>query len=374
MTCGITLKEKIIDLSDMINDPFKGKGGFMPDKIEHKVMVRVGLNDNLAFPENLIKKLIKQVAGRIDPRVYPEDYCDSLCDLISYDYQLNPNQVVAGNGGDKIIDLMVRLTIKAGYFAAIVYPTYPMYEHAVKVQGGDVTELFLTPPPEYDIDPDYILSNIKPKKDKLLFLCSPNNPTGNQFTKDKISKIIAEFPGIVALDETYTDFGGYSIVNSLKQFPNLIIMKSMSKFHGMAGMRLGYALADEFLIARLKELLPAFNVNIASLELAKLVIQEKIALKNIVENIISERDAIYDKLTKLNGISPYKSFTNFIMFKIDNYNAADVQKTLLKEKGVLVRNMSAMPLCENCLRVSITTKENNDVFLQSLEEIMQELG
>ena len=171
-----------------------------------------------------------------------------------------------------------------------------------------------------------------------------------------------------------TDFGGYSIVDSLQQFPNLIIMKSMSKFPGMAGMRLGYALADEFLIARLKELLPAFNVNIASLELAKLVIQEKVALKNIVENIISERDTIYDRLTKLNGITPYKSFTNFIMFKIDDHSAADIQKALLKEKGVLVRNMSAMPLCENCLRVSITTEENNNVFLQSLEEIMQKFG
>ena len=120
---------------------------------------------------------------------------------------------------------MVRLTIKTGYKAVIINPTYPMYEHAIKVQGGDVTELLLTPAPEFDLDPDYILSNITPGKDRLLFLCSPNNPTGNQFNMDKLKKIISEFPGIVALDETYSNFGDYSLVNSLSEHPNLIIMK-----------------------------------------------------------------------------------------------------------------------------------------------------
>ena len=121
-------------------------------------------------------------------------------------------------------------------------------------------------------------------------------------TEDKLRKIIAEFPGIVALDETYTDFGGYSLVNSLKEHSNLIIMKSMSKFHGMAGMRLGFALANEFLISRIKELLPAFNVNIASLELAKLVLQEKEALSAIVSDIINEREKVYNRLKAIDGI------------------------------------------------------------------------
>ncbi|TET32402.1 MAG: histidinol-phosphate aminotransferase family protein [Candidatus Heimdallarchaeota archaeon] len=362
------MTEKENNLDQLINDPFKGKSGFMPAKIKDEIKVRIGLNENLAFPEELMKKLIKEVAERVDPRIYPEDYCDSLCNLIASDYDLLPNQVVIGNGGDKIIDLMVRLTIKAGFSAAIIAPTYPMYEHAIKVQGGDVTELYLTDAPEYDLDPDYILSNITPKKDRLLFLCSPNNPTGNQFDEHKLRKIIAEFPGIVALDETYTDFGGYSLVNALKDYPNLIIMKSMSKFHGMAGMRLGFALADEFLISRLKELLPAFNVNIASLELAKLVLQEKEALSKIVSNIVSEREIVYKRLEAIDGIIPYKSFTNFIMFRLDGMDAAEIQQKLLKEKGVLVRNMSAIPKCENSLRMSITTKENNLAFLNALEE------
>ncbi|MHA1243230.1 MAG: pyridoxal phosphate-dependent aminotransferase [Candidatus Heimdallarchaeota archaeon] len=364
------MTKKDIDLESMVNDPFKGKGGFMPAKIKEKVTVRIGLNENLAFPEELIKDLVSQVAQTVDPRVYPEDYCDSLCNLIASDLSLNPNQVVVGNGGDKIIDLMVRLTIKAGYSATVIYPTYPMYEHAVKVQGGDVTELLLTPEPEYDLDPDYILSNITPGKDKLLFLCSPNNPTGNQFDESKLRKLISEFPGIVALDETYTDFGTFSLASSLDEYPNLIIMKSMSKFHGMAGMRLGYALANEFLISRLKELLPAFNVNIMSLELAKKVIQEKEALALIVKTIVDGRTQVFNELAKIDGIKPYESYTNFILFKVENQKAADLQQRLLKEKGVLVRNMSAMPLCDNTLRVSITTPENNKKFLDALKEVI----
>ncbi|MHA1221223.1 MAG: hypothetical protein ACTSQB_05775, partial [Candidatus Heimdallarchaeota archaeon] len=107
----MTKEEK---LASLIRDPFKGKGGFMPAKIKEKVTVRAGLNENLAFPEELIKRLILQVAKTIDPRIYPEDYCKSLCEVIAQDNQINANQVVIGNGGDKIIDLMVRLTIKAG--------------------------------------------------------------------------------------------------------------------------------------------------------------------------------------------------------------------------------------------------------------------
>ncbi len=361
---------KKIDLAQMINDPFKGKSGFMPEKIEDEILVRAGLNENLAIPEELMKDLMKKVVMKIDPRIYPEDYCDSLCEVIAREYHLKPNQVVVGNGGDKIIDLMVRLTITSGYSAVILNPTYPMFEHAVKVQGGNIAELLLTPEPDFDLDVDYILSEITPTKDRLLFLCNPNNPTGNIFAEDKIRKLVSEFPGIVALDETYSDFSNFSMVKSLKDYPNLIIIKSLAKSLGLAGMRIGFALADEFLINRIKELHPAFNVNSATIELTKLVMQEKEVLQKVMKNILSERDLVFSELRKINDIIPYKSFTNFILFKVKNKDAKAVQKTLLKEHGVLVRNMSAMPLCQNCLRVTITTKQNNQEFLKALKEVM----
>ena len=357
-------------LEDFVNDPFMGKSGFMPRKIKEKIDVRIGLNENLAFPEDVIKKLMLKVAQTIDPRIYPEDYSETLSEQIALKNNVNANQVVIGNGGDKIIDLMVRLTIVKGYNAVIINPTYPMYEHAVKVQGGGMTELLLTPAPDFDLDTDHILSNITPKKDRLLFLCSPNNPTGNQFDESKLRKLISEFPGIVALDETYEDFGSYSMVKALDEYPNLIVMKSMSKFFGMAGMRIGYALGDEFLISRAKELLPAFNVNIASQKLASLVLQQDEVLKKLIKDIVSERDRIYEELTKINSITPYRSYTNFITFKINDQKAETIEEKLLKEKGVMVRNMSAMPLCDNCLRMTITTKENNNEFLSALKSVI----
>ena len=367
------MDKKESNLSKMINDPFKGKGGFMPAKIKEKVNIRIGLNENLVFPENIIKQLLQRVASSIDPRIYPEDYCESLADMIAAKHHLNSNQVVIGNGGDKIIDLMVRLTIVAGKNAVVINPTYPMYEHAIKVQGGGMTEFLLTPAPEFDLDPDYILANITPNKDRLLFLCSPNNPTGNQFNESKIRRLISEFPGIVALDETYSNFAEYSLVDALEEYPNLIIMKSMSKFFGMAGMRLGYALADSFLISRIKELLPAFNVNVASLELAKAVFQEEKILTEITRGIVTERSRVFKKLQEISDIIPYKSHTNFILFKIRNLEADLIQKKLLKDKGVLVRNMSAMPLCDNCLRMTITTQKNNDEFIHALKETINNL-
>ena len=358
------------DLPRLVNDPFKGKGGFMPDKIRDKITVRVGLNENLTFPKDVIKRLLQQVAETIDPRVYPEDYCDSLCEILAKENKLDPSQVIIGNGGDKIIDLMVRLTIYKGDSAVLVLPTYPMYEHAIKVQGGEITTCLLSPAPDFDINVDELLASVT-SRDRLLFLCSPNNPTGNQFSQEKLEKIISSFPGIVALDETYSDFADYSMVPLLHKYPNLIIMKSMSKFFGMAGMRIGYALADEFLIKRLKELLPAFNVNIASLELAKLVLQEKKVLQKMVSEIIAERERTFTALQTIDGLNAYPSSTNFILFKVLEKEAQQVQQTLLKEKGVLVRNMSALPRCENCLRVSITTKENNNKFLEALSAVLQ---
>jgi len=363
---------KKIDLPKLVNDPFQGKGGYMPDKIKEKVDVRIGLNENLAFPEEVIRKLMRQVAETIDPRVYPEDYSDTLCTVLAEKHHLEPSQIVVANGGDKIIDLMVRLTIYAGDSAVLIQPTYPMYEHAIKVQGGKVTESFLTPAPEFDLDPEAVKAKVNPR-DRLLFLCSPNNPTGNQFSRDKLVELITTFPGIVALDETYTDFASYSMVPLLNDYPNLIIMKSMSKFYGMAGMRIGYAMGDPFLIKRLKELLPAFNVNVASLELARLVLQEKEVLTKMVAEIIAERERVFSKLKTITGIQPFSSQTNFILFKVLNVEATLVQQKLLKEKAVLVRNMSAMPLCNNCLRMSITTRENNDAFLEALQEVLDSL-
>ncbi len=342
-------------LAEMINDPFHGKEGFMPAKIDEKINVRIGLNENLAFPENIMKKLLIQVANKIDPRIYPEDYCDSLCELIAEDLKLNSNQVVIGNGGDKIIDLMVRLTIVKGKSAIVINPTYPMFEHAIKIQGGLMKELFLTPAPDFDLDTEIILANIDPKNDRLMFLCSPNNPTGNQFVEEKLVQLISEFPGIIALDETYTDFGGRSMVSRLGEFPNLIIMKSMSKFYALAGMRVGYALADPFIISRIKELHPAFNVNSASLELAKSIVQEKELLKSVKTEIIAERKRVFSELKNIDGITPYTSLTNFISFNTGEIRAAEIRDKLLKQYGILVRDMSAMPLLDNTLRMTITT-------------------
>ncbi|MHA1212099.1 MAG: aminotransferase class I/II-fold pyridoxal phosphate-dependent enzyme, partial [Candidatus Heimdallarchaeota archaeon] len=121
---------------------------------------------------------------------------------------------------------------------------------------------------------------------------------------------------------------------------------------------------------RIKELHPAFNVNAASLELAKLVMQQKEALHDIVTNIVLEREIVFNELHNLNKITPYQSFTNFIMFKVAEGKAAKVQQSLLKEKGILIRNMSAMPLCEDCLRVTITTQKNNQEFISALKEII----
>ncbi|MBD3190970.1 MAG: histidinol-phosphate transaminase [Candidatus Heimdallarchaeota archaeon] len=356
-------------IRSLLNDPFQGKGGYKPQKITKKPELKVATNENLVFPKGIIKQAMQRAIEKIDPRVYPESYSESLCSKLGEKYGISPIRVVVANGGDTIIDTIVRMTVKKGYSAVIIAPTFSMYEHAIRVQGGEINQMFLSPAPDFKLNLNDILANIHPRKDRLMFLCSPNNPTGNQFDKRMVIKLIAEFPGIVALDEAYASFGRYSMVSSLDEFPNLLIMKTFSKAFGLAGLRIGYSLSSELLATRMKEILPIYNVNSIAIEVAKELLDREDQINPVFNEIITERERVFGELEQIPGIMPFKSDANFILFKTINYTARELHQEL-STKGILLRKQTDAPLCGQCLRVTITTKENNNFFLETLEKII----
>lgn len=375
MKTNPTIKRKKSKLSDdqirsLLNDPFQGKGGYKPQTIIEKPELKAAANENLVFPKGIIKQAMQRAIEKVDPRVYPESYSESLCSKLGEKYGISPIRVVVANGGDTIIDTIVRMTVKKGYSAVIIAPTFSMYEHAIRVQGGEINQLFLSPAPDFKLDLENILANINPEKDRLMFLCSPNNPTGNQFDERTVKKLIEEFPGIVALDEAYASFGRYSLASSLDDFPNLLIIKTFSKAFGLAGLRIGYSLSSELLATRMKEILPTYNVNSIAIEVAKQLLAQEDQITPLFKRIINERERVFRELKKIPGIVPFKSDANFILFKTTNYTANELHQKFSKER-ILLRKQTTTPLCKQCLRVTITTRENNNFFLNTLKKIIK---
>ena len=358
----------IAQLYQNLSDPFKGTKGYQTEEISDKRIVSLNSNENLVYPLDILQKNLREIIETIDLRIYPESHGQTLCEKIAERNSLLPSQIVIANGSDAIIDVIVRMSIEAGDSVSIINPTFSMYEHATKVRGGITKNLSLTKAPEFDLDLDSILTENTPKENKLLFLCNPNNPTGKQYAKEKIETILQEYPGIIALDEAYAGFGRYSFATQVDEFPNLIVLKTFSKLYGLAGIRIGYSLSSQFLANRLKIILPYYNVNAIAIELAKKIFEEQQIITRVRDYIVTERERVYNELLKIEGITPFKSDTNFIMFET---KIIPQEKLLqeLKNRGLLLRDLSKFPLCKDCLRVTITTEENNNLFLNYLRDI-----
>ena len=334
--------------------------------------MNISINENFIYPANVLKNKLKEVIKEIDLRMYPEPYAESLMEKLAVEMKLNANQFVVGNGSDTIIDILVRAEISQNNNAIIVSPTFSMYEKAVQLRNGGIKKILLSPPPDYDIDPNLILSQVENKQDSVLFLCSPNNPTGKQYCKEKIQKIIEEFEGIVALDEAYVGFGQHSFVEEINKYPNLIILRTFSKEYGLAGIRIGYCISTEQQAEKMRGILPPFNVNTIAIELAKKLLKERSILEKTNNYIRKERKRVYQRLSQLDGIIPYPSEANFIMFKTTRLDSTTLY-TNLTSKGIIIRNLENYPLCEDCLRVTIAHKEMNEHFLAELELIMENI-
>jgi histidinol-phosphate aminotransferase len=217
---------------------------------------------------------------------------------------------------------------------------------------------------DFDIDLDPMLAALRKEKPKIVFLSSPNNPTGNCFSSEKILKIIAESKGIVVVDEAYQPFSSEKgFVPMLRDFKNLVIMRTLSKI-GLAALRFGFLIADEEIIDEVNKVRLPFNVNALSQAVAVEALKKKKVLKAVIQEIAGERDKMLVAMEHIEGVTPFPSEANFILFRVK-----DPRKVYgrLLEKGILVRNIS--DAVTGCLRVTIGTPKENVLFLRALEKI-----
>ena len=246
-------------------------------------------------------------------------------------------------------------------------PTYGMYKVLSGINNIENREVLLTA----DFEPNVIeILNMADANSKLLFLCSPNNPTANSFSRKRITQLLTEFKGLVIVDEAYIDFSNEeSWLSELKNYTNLIITQTFSKAYGMAGIRLGICYASEEVIGILNKIKPPYNVNELTQQRALGRILKIDKVKSEVIDILKERDLLSKALVELNYVAKvYKTDANFILVKVDN--ATERYNQLLK-KGIVVRNRTTQPLCENSLRFTVGAKEENNKLIQILKEIAE---
>jgi len=294
---------------------------------------------------------------------YPDPLQRKLKERIGAIKGISPEKLFLGNGSDECIDLLFRLFCVSGKDrVSAISPSYGMYAVSAKINHIALNEILLNE--DFSLPVDRILASSKGSK--LLFICSPNNPTANSFKVEEMLQIAKEFEGIVVVDEAYIDFSEQESLSSyVDQFPNLVISQTLSKAYGMAGIRLGLMIASEELIAWINKIKPPYNINLLTHNFALEKLLKIDQTKKEIALIKEERSRLEIFLNAEPRIQNcYRSDANFVLIRVEN--ADDLYDYLIK-KGVVVRNRSKQPLCANTLRLTVGTPDENTKLMEYIK-------
>jgi len=302
----------------------------------------------------------------IDLNRYPDPYQSALRERLSETNGVAVNSLFIGAGSDEIIDLLFRVFCEPGYDNVIIpEPTYGMYRVSADIHNVPVRSCLLSD--DFQIDLPEITSRID-KQTKMIFCCSPNNPTGNVLKKNDILNMCSVTNSIIVVDEAYVEFSdAVSLIESVKDYPNLVVLRTFSKAWGMAGLRLGYCVADPTVIKFLLKVKAPYNVNSVSAAMAMSALNKVKERDTIITSIRRERKRILSYLHSIQYVRRiFPTDANFILVQVED---ADLVYSKLLEKGIVIRNRSREPKLNNCLRITVGTSEENDALLNAMKEI-----
>lgn len=297
---------------------------------------------------------------------YPDPQQKSVKEKLSELKNVSTDNILLGNGSDEVLDLIFRAFCEPNKDEVIILPpTYGMYKVLANINAVIVKEIYLTE--SFQPNTKTILSSAK-KESKILFLCSPNNPTGNSFSNEEVEKLLRQFKGLVVIDEAYIDFSEQeSWLNRLEEFPNLIITQTLSKAYGMAGIRLGICYASTAIIKVLNSIKPPYNVNELTQQRAVGQLNTLDIVKEQIQELKTLKNRLMSELKNIKFIEKvYPSDANFLLIKVDD--ATKRYDTLIK-KGIVIRNRTKEPFCENCLRITIGTEKENKKLIEILKKL-----
>lgn len=299
---------------------------------------------------------------------YPDPMQKALKETIAASKSVKAEQIFVGNGSDEAIDLLFRIFCEPGRDACIICPpTYGMYKVAADINDVGTKEIPLTA--DFQVNIPHIQKEADPAT-KLIFICSPNNPTGNSMDRHDILRLAEGFNGIVVVDEAYIDFSpARSLIEQIERYPNLIILQTFSKAWGMAAARVGTAFAGESIARLFNRTKPPYNVSSLAQDAVLAALQNEVQVNEWIEQIIEQRTVLSDSLGQLSRVEKvYPSDANFVLVRVTD--AAGTYRFLLEQK-IVVRDRSNVVLCEGCLRITVGTPEENRKLIGALEKFEQ---
>lgn len=275
-----------------------------------------------------------------------------------------PQNIFLGNGSDEAIDILFRAFCRPGIDNVItVPPTYGMYEVSANINDVEIRKVHLTS--DFQLNLEGIAEAID-ENTKLIFICSPNNPTGNSINRDDIETVLVNFPGLVVIDEAYINYARQkTFIQELTEYANLVVLQTLSKAWGLAALRIGMAFASEEIIEVFNKVKPPYNINEASQQLALEALENVAQVNEWIKETIQEREKLVGELVNLPIVTKiYPSDANFVLVKMTD--ARGIYEHLVND-GIIVRDRSKVTLCEGCLRITIGTKLENKILLNALQ-------
>jgi len=346
---------KKFDLNSLVRENIKILQPYSSARTEYSGEASVFLDAN----ENSYGSPLDQDYNR-----YPDPLQWKLKQSLSKIKGIPSQNIFIGNGSDEVIDLAFRIFCEPGKNNIITCPpTYGMYKVCANINDVKVKQVNLSE--DFQLDVEKILESIDANT-RLLFLCSPNNPTGNNLNRMDIELLINNFPGIVIIDEAYINYSKQkTFLQELTEYENLVVMQTLSKAWGLAALRLGIAFASEKIIDLFNKVKPPYNINVASQQLGVKALSGIEQVNEKIKITVAERDLLQQQLKNFGFIKKiYPSDANFILVKADN---ADKLYQYLSAKKIIVRNRSKESLCENCIRITVGTPNENKILIETLK-------
>lgn len=294
---------------------------------------------------------------------YPDPYQLKVKEKMAFIKQIAANQIFLGNGSDECIDILFRTFCEPGKDNIIICPpTYPMYEVGANINDVAIQKAPLLP--DYQLNVAHIEQLVN-ERTKIIWICSPNNPTGNSLDRIDIETILNHFDGIVVVDEAYINFSKQkSFVQSLIDYPNLVVLQTLSKAWGLAGLRLGMCFASPEIIGYMNKVKAPYNINIVTQDLALQALEEVGQVNDMIQLLVDMRIALADVIASMpHVVKVFPSDTNFLLVKIPQ--ARKLYEYLLSE-GIIVRDRSSLELCEDSLRITVGTEQENTALVDAM--------
>lgn len=346
-----------------VDELSKLKGYKKPDKYSN--VLKLDSNENFVVKRGFTLDLINQTEEKLDVREYPLGGTERLVDALSSYTKIQSEMIGVGNGSDQIIDLILTNFASKQTKILTSEPTFGFFEERCKLYSIPTIRIPFTN--RMTLELEKFRSNAK--KAKILYLDSPNNPTGFQFEKNELEQLIQEFEGLVIIDEAYVEFADCSVLDLTKKMSNLIVLRTLSKSFGLAGLRIGYFVANKKVVDVFNRVIQyPYPLSTIAIEAGILALQKSKYFLDVANQIKKERSRIIEKLRSMKVFEVFDSNANFVLFVVHG-SSQRIYKALI-EQGILVKNLGKIGNHEGCLRVTVGSEEMNSKFISAIRDLL----